>query len=183
MNQPTPSWIARLLAGAELQQSSVEIERVLDQAQQQATARAAQEPEKKQFHLIICVMCERHRGQPKPLRCPRKKLVAQLARGHLHRPTARARQGLHVSAFNHALQPEPGHRTLHKARIPRTRRAAQPVVVVRGHQPPTVPRRQCVQSVQQHHGVHPARHRDQHARARFQQPALADAAIHVGHER
>jgi len=43
MNQPTPSWIARLLAGAELQQSSVELERVLDQAQQQATARAAAE--------------------------------------------------------------------------------------------------------------------------------------------
>ena len=43
MNQPTPSWIVRLLAGAELQQSSVELERMLDQAQQQAAARAAAE--------------------------------------------------------------------------------------------------------------------------------------------
>ena len=43
MNHPTPSWIVRLLAGAELQQSSVELERALDQAQQQATERTAAE--------------------------------------------------------------------------------------------------------------------------------------------
>ena len=43
MNHTTPSWIARLLAGAELQQSSLELERALDQARQQAAACAAAE--------------------------------------------------------------------------------------------------------------------------------------------
>ena len=43
MNHTTPSWIARLLAGAELQQSSLALDRALDQAQQQAAACAAAE--------------------------------------------------------------------------------------------------------------------------------------------
>ena len=127
-------------------------------------------------------MRQRDGVQQQPLRRPREKLMAQLARGHLHRPAACLHQRLHVPAFHHAFQSHPPRHSRHEPRIPIAGRTAQAMVEVRHHQPPASLRRERVQHAQQDHRVNAARHRYQHTRARREQRVLAEAGVHLGDE-
>jgi hypothetical protein len=124
------------------------------------TSRAAQEAEKKQFHLVVRMMRQGDVRDVAAGGSAREKLVAHFARGHFGGETGAAREILDIGLSDNNGQPEGLGGIAHEAFVGIGSGAAQPVVQVGDSEPPAAGRSEALEQGEQHHGIQAAGNRD-----------------------
>ena len=118
--------------------------------------RAAQQPKKKQLHLIVGVMGESNCFNFQPSRCASQKVMAQLAGRHFNGKFFPPRKCSHISSSGDEPEAQLYDRGLDELLISVAVSPAQAMIEVNGHQSPFVLGSQLAKHVQQGHRVQSA---------------------------
>ena len=144
---------------------------------QPVAARAAQQPQKKQLHLVAGMMGQRDRLDFLPSRGSRQERVPQFPRRHFQGQLRFRGERLHVRASGEDPQLHRGGGFADEPFIRVAGASAQPVVEMRDRNSPPVPWSEQMENVQQNHRIHAAGNGDKDFLPGREQPAALDFAF------